>query len=60
MGILLRYVEFGNDCVSRTTIGFSDKQHLKQNVNLPPLMMMPAAADPIIQTANRRALSKKL
>lgn len=34
-------------------MGFSDKQHLKQNVNPPPLMMMPVAADPIIQIANK-------
>lgn len=57
MGILLRYVEFGKDCVSRTTMGFSGKQHLKQNVNPPPLIMMSAAADPIIQTANRPQIS---
>lgn len=40
--------------VDTSTMPFSDKQYLKQNVNLSPLMMMPAAADPIIQTANKR------
>lgn len=46
--------------VDTSTMGFFDKQHFQQNVNLPPLMMMPAAADPIIQTANKHDLSKKL
>lgn len=32
--------------VDTSTMGFSGKQHFQQNVNLPPLMMMPAAAIP--------------
>lgn len=53
------YMLFGrfqnlSERVDTSTMGFPGKQHLKQNVNLPPLMMMPAAADPIIQTANKR------
>lgn len=43
-----------NERVDTSTMPFSDKQHLKQNVNLPPLMMMSAAVDPIIQTANKQ------
>ena len=46
MGILLRYVEFDKDCVSRTTMGFSGKQHLKQNVNLPGYTLASAAPPP--------------
>lgn len=46
--------------VATSTMPFSGKQHFQQNVNPPPLMMMPAVADPIIQTANKRDLSKKL
>lgn len=40
--------------VDTSTMPFSDKQHLKQNVNLPPRMMMPATADPIMHTANKQ------
>lgn len=46
MGILSRYVEFCGDCVSRTTMPFSGKQHLKQNVNLPGYTLAPAAPTP--------------
>lgn len=42
-----------NERVDTSTMPFSDKQHLKQNVNLPPLMMMPVAGNPIIQTAHK-------